>query len=74
LTPFKFIVEPAPDTREQMVPLLDQEVSIFNRYLQEQGLDPLLRIEETMLRTYLTQKFRGRLEGDPVGGARGHSS
>ncbi len=66
-SPFQLQVDPKPTTQEEMIPLLDAEVAIFNRWLLGQGMDPLLRIEETMFRTYLLQKFRGRLDGDPSG-------
>lgn len=62
---FKVSVEANPDTEEEMAPLLAKEVGIFNKWLMASGHDPLLRIEEAMLRTYLVQKFRGRLSGTP---------
>ena len=52
-----------PASPQAIAPLLEEEIAIFNQWLQEQGEKPMVPVEEAMVRTYLVQKFRGRLDG-----------
>lgn len=53
---------------EKVLELLDEEVKQFERFMQSQAVDwkvrgELLPQERVLLKTYLVQKLRGRVDG-----------
>ena len=58
------VVGDEPDTPEEMKPLVDCEIGIVNTWIVAEGSERLTRYEEGILRTYLVQKYRGRLNGE----------
>jgi hypothetical protein len=68
----ELILTLTPDTKdlpdEQILKLLDLEVDCFEKFMTSDKVDwkargPLLPQERALIKTYIVQKFRGRLDG-----------
>ena len=54
-----------PSSKEEMKELLDSETALLNEWLRAQGAGALSSFEDAMVRTYLVQKLKGNLDGQP---------
>lgn len=54
-----------PESQEEVLPLLDAEISLFSEYMSKlpdtRAAGPLIGPERALLKTYLVAKIRGRL-------------
>ena len=56
---------PVPSSQEELKELLDSETALLNEWLRARGAGALSSFEDAIVRTYLVQKLKGNLDGQP---------